>query len=102
MNGFDATPVELQMCGSMLAQISADVRDQMNALQAEADALFSGGWQGGAADGFARCWQQWQAGASEVLAALQSMGQLLGTTGQNYANVDGQSADSVSQSGEGL
>ena len=102
MSGFDATPVELQVCGSLLAQISTNVRDQMGALQAEADALFSGGWQGGAADGFAQCWQQWQAGANEVLAALGSMGQLLGTMGQNYAGVDGQSADSVNQSGEGL
>jgi WXG100 family type VII secretion target len=100
--GFDATPLELRICGSMLDQISAEVRDRTSVLQGEADALLSDGWQGGAAQGFAQGWQQWRAGAGEVLAALESMGQLLDTTGQNYVAVDDRSADGVRQSGEGL
>lgn len=100
--GFEATPAELRVCGSMLAQVSAEVRDQMGVLRGEADTLLSGGWQGGAAQGFTQGWQQWHSGASDVLAALESMGQLLDTTGQNYVAVDDASADGVNTSGEGL
>ncbi|HEY3750963.1 MAG TPA: WXG100 family type VII secretion target [Pseudonocardiaceae bacterium] len=101
MDGFDAEPVELRVCGSMLSQISTEVHEQMIGLQAEADGLFAGGWQGATAQGFADGWQQWQTGAAEVLAALESIGQLLDTTGQNYQTTDEQASGTISRSGEG-
>ena len=74
VDGFDATPVELQVCGSMLTQTGQDLRTEMQALQQEMDALLGGGWSGSAANGFAKGWEQWLRGANDVLAALQDMG----------------------------
>lgn len=102
LDGFDVTPVELQVCGSMLSDISREVHDTMQVLRAEVDALLSGGWQGSAAQGFAQGWDQWQTGAKDVLEGLAAMGRLLGTTGRDYGALDEGSAARLWQSGEGL
>jgi WXG100 family type VII secretion target len=102
MSGFDATPVELQVCGSMLADISDELHGELTTLRAEMDGLFSTGWQGQAANGFAQGWDQWQTGAHDVLNALGDMASLLTTTGQNYASTDESSADGLRDSGVGL
>ncbi|MGH3624215.1 MAG: WXG100 family type VII secretion target, partial [Sciscionella sp.] len=68
----------------------------------EVAALLSGGWQGSAAEGFAQGWEQWHAGANDVLEALATMGRLLGTTGQNYELVDEDSARREWELGAGL
>lgn len=102
VDGFDAAPVELQVCGSMLGQISEDLRTEMGVLQREMDALLSGGWRGHAANGFTRGWELWLQGANDVLDALQSMGCLLGDTGRDYQRTDTSGADAVRESGAGL
>lgn len=102
MAGFDAAPVQLQVCGSALRQIGQDVRTEMRMLQSEMDALLGAGWQGGAANGFAQCWTDWLHGAGEVLDALHDMGQLLTDTGTNYKVTDIGSADGIDASGQAL
>jgi ESAT-6 family protein len=102
LTGFDAVPVELQVCGGMLRHISDEVRTQMRVLEREIDDLFADGWQGKAAEGFTQGWELWHSGATEVLEALTSMGHLLSVTGQDYQRVDDESADVVKQSGAGL
>lgn len=102
LTGFDAAPVELQVCGRMLRHISDEVRTQMRVLDREVDDLFAGGWQGKAAEGFAQGWELWHSGVTEVLEALTSMGHLLSITGQDYQRVDDESAETVKQSGAGL
>jgi WXG100 family type VII secretion target len=102
MVGFDATPVELQVCGSMLSQIKDEVDNQVRVLRGEVEALIGGGWQGTAAEGFAAGWEQWHAGAMQVLAALDTMGRLLGRTGQNYDVVEQDSTSMMWWTGEGL
>lgn len=102
MDGFAAAPVELQVCGSMLGQIGADLRIEMGALQREMDALLSGGWRGQAATGFANGWELWLRGARDVLDALDAIGRLLGETGRDYQATDTSSADNVRESGAGL
>jgi WXG100 family type VII secretion target len=89
-------------CGARLAQIGDDIRTEMRALTGEMDALLGGVWQGNAADGFAQGWQQWEAGAREVLQGLADMGQLLGETGRSYTSMDDSSAGTIGQSGDGL
>lgn len=39
MDGFSATPVELQVCGSLLADLSREVHEQMQILKREVEAL---------------------------------------------------------------
>ena len=102
MDGFDAEPVELQVCGSMLGQIGEDLRTEMGVLQREMDALLSGGWRGQAATGFAHGWELWLQGANDVLDALQSMSRLLGESGRDYQRTDTSSADAVRESAAGL
>jgi WXG100 family type VII secretion target len=102
VSGFDATPIELRVCGTMLADISREVRAEMDVVQGEMDALLGSGWQGRAAEGFAQGWEQWQAGANDVLAGLTAMARLLDATGQDYDSVDNTSAGTVQHSGEGL
>jgi WXG100 family type VII secretion target len=99
VSDFDVTPVELQVCGSMLADLSQEIHAKMRVLKDEVDALRSGGWQGKAANGFSQGWDQWQAGANDILDALKTMGHLLGTTGRDYALADETSAGNVTQSG---
>jgi WXG100 family type VII secretion target len=101
VDGFDAAPVELQVCGSMLGQIGNDLHTEMGVLQREMDALLTGGWRGSAATGFAEGWELWQQGAKDVLDALQAMGRLLGETGQDYQRTDTSGADAVRESGAG-
>jgi ESAT-6 family protein len=102
VDGFDVTPVELQVCGSMLAQISKDMNTELRTLRREMDALLGGGWQGGAANGFADGWEQWRRGANEVVDALHTMGRLLGDSGRDYNDRDSGSADTLTRTGEGL
>src|SRR5882762_4613640 len=99
VSGFDATPVELQVCGSTLADISQEIHTVMRTLTNDVDALLSGGWKGRAAQGFAHGWDQWQTGANDVLSALKAMGDLLGAAGRNYGLTDGASADMLGQPG---
>ncbi|HEV7651441.1 MAG TPA: WXG100 family type VII secretion target [Actinophytocola sp.] len=102
MDGFDATPAELQICGSMLAQIGDDIRTELTTLQGEMDALLGSGWHGQAANGFAQGWDQWRTGAHDVLDALHDMAGLLNTTGQSYRSTDDSSADTLRDTGAGL
>lgn len=102
MSGFDAAPEELQACGARLAQISDDVRAEMHTLIGEMDALLGGGWQGAAASGFVAGWEQWQAGAQDILDGLSGVGRLLGETGRNYTSMDDSAAGTIDQAGTGL
>lgn len=102
VDGFDAAPVELQVCGEMLGQIGGDLRIEMGVLQREMDALLGGGWRGQAVTGFTKGWDLWLQGANDVLDALQSMGRLLGETGRDYQRIDMSSADNMRESGAGL
>jgi WXG100 family type VII secretion target len=102
VDGFDAAPVELQVCGSMLGQISEDLRTEMGVLQREIDGLLTGGWRGQSATGFTQGWELWLRGARDVLDALQTMGGLLGETGRDYQGTDSSGAEAVRESGDGL
>jgi WXG100 family type VII secretion target len=102
VTGFEAVPVELQVCGSMVTEIGDELRTELNTLRMEMDALFNTGWQGRAANGFAQGWEQWQAGAQEVRTALREMADLLTTTGRNYGVTDQSASDQVRDSGAGL
>jgi WXG100 family type VII secretion target len=100
--GFDATPVDLQLCGSNLTEISNGLTAELNNLRSEMDGLFAAGWQGEAASGFAQGWDQWQSGARDVLDALRDMAELLTSTGRNYQSTDDSAAGDLGESGAGV
>jgi WXG100 family type VII secretion target len=102
VDGFDAAPAELQLCGLMLGQIGEELRTEMGVLQREMDTLLSTGWRGQAASGFAHGWELWLRGANDVLDALQTMGRLLGETGRDYHRTDNSGADAMRESGAEL
>jgi WXG100 family type VII secretion target len=86
----------------MLADLSSELHAKMEVLRWDVEALIGGGWQGNAARGFAEGFEQWQAGAREVVEALAQMGQLLGATGRDYGQTDEDSAANLWRAGEGL
>jgi len=98
--GFNVTPVELQATAVLLNQIGDEVRSELSRLGADADGLLEGGWRGPAAVTFGRGWQQWSAGATEVLDALEAMAHLLGVSGAGYGSADADSARALSRVGQ--
>jgi WXG100 family type VII secretion target len=86
----------------MLADLSREIHTKMRRLKEEVDALFNGGWQGKAAAGFAQGWDEWHAGATEVLDALKTMGSLLDATGRDYGLTDDNSAEALQKTGADL
>jgi WXG100 family type VII secretion target len=93
MDGFDATPTELQVCATTLADITAEIESKLATLRRDVEGLLSGGWQGGAARAFADGWEQWQGGARRVVEALADMGSLLGSTGREYSATNRNASD---------
>jgi len=65
----------------------------------EVAALLDGGWAGIAADAFDRGWEQWRAGAAEVLAALASMRDLVAGVHDDLTERDTTSAAGLSAVG---
>lgn len=102
MTGFSDSPAALQSCSSKMAGISDELHAELNYLQLKMDGLLASGWLGQAARGFAGGWEQWQAGAHEVLQALGDMSALLGVAGGNYARAEQSSARLARDAGAGL
>lgn len=50
--------------------------------------LLDGGWSGAAADSFADAWEEWLAGADQVLDGLRSIGAALELTGRELMTAD--------------
>lgn len=97
MNGFEASPAELQAAGALLDHVAEEVRGQATNLRGEVDGLLSDGWSGQAARGFAQGWREWERGANDVLSALSTMAELLGLTGRNYSEAEESTTDSAAR-----
>ena len=102
MADVEAVPVELQACGALLSGIEQDLAEKLKLLGTEVDSLFSGGWQGTAADGFAEGWTQWHEGATKLVSALDTMGKLLAKSGRMYHDTDEDARSAVWRAGESL
>ncbi len=61
-----------------------EVSRDYKALARSVDSLLSTGWEGRAAEAYARGWADWLEGASNVLAGLEEMGTLLGVNHSVY------------------
>ena len=88
MAGFSVDPDELGAAAAALWHAAAPARAAVARLRDEADALFGTGWQGAAATAFRSGWEQWLAGAGEMLVALDGLAGRLGAAGSGYAETE--------------
>jgi len=84
MTGFDATVPTVASAASTSASVAADLRAELHALRAEAEAVLAGGWRGRAAASFECAWRDWYAEASAVIAMLTELAEALRATATSY------------------
>jgi WXG100 family type VII secretion target len=85
MSAFGVTPAELTTLHAAVGSAAAAARQSVARLRASADGV---AWQGPAGHSFRLAWEDWSAGASTVLAALDSLARLVGAAGSSYAATD--------------
>lgn len=80
----------------------AELRDVADTLDARrrrtelaVDVLLDGGWSGRAADAFLEGWEEWRAGAAQVLEALATMAELIGRSHAEQVTQDEVAADGL-------
>jgi WXG100 family type VII secretion target len=86
--GYRVDPDELRRGDAGVGQSAEHARAVVDRLRADADGLFATGWHGPAATAFRRGWEQWLAGAHDMLATLDATAALLGAAGTGYAETD--------------
>jgi WXG100 family type VII secretion target len=86
--GYRVDPGELRRGDAGVGQSAAQARAAVDRLRDDAGVLFAAGWHGPAATAFGRGWEQWLAGAHDVLAALDAMTALLGSAGTGYGETE--------------
>ena len=89
MPGFDVSPSELRSTRSFVDDVARDVIAEVSAVRRDVDDLLGSGWTGRSATTFAHGWTEWQTGARDTLHALDTMAELLGVAGRDYAAGDG-------------
>lgn len=92
MSGFEVTESELSAAQAQARDIAAELRSGQHQLAAVVSDLLGGAWSGTAASAFAAGWDEWLAGAGEVLDGLARTAVLLGATNTNYREGDELSA----------
>ena len=70
-----------------VASISADIESQVAAMMARLTSL-QDAWQGSASAGFQNVMSQWRATQAQVRESLDSVNQLLGRAGAQYADTE--------------
>jgi WXG100 family type VII secretion target len=81
--GFDTEPWEIASAAGLVRDAGDELRAGLRRLGLDVGTLLDG-WRGQAGTTFANGWNEWQAGASDVLTALDTMAQLLDCTGHGY------------------
>ncbi|MEO8889789.1 MAG: WXG100 family type VII secretion target [Jatrophihabitantaceae bacterium] len=87
MPGFDVEPWEIASTAGLVGEVGEQLRAGLNRLGLDVESLLAG-WHGQAGVAFAGGWDEWQAGASDVLTALDAMAQLLERAGQGYGSAE--------------
>jgi WXG100 family type VII secretion target len=81
--GFDAEPWEIASAAAVVREVGDELQLGLNRLDLDVERLLAA-WHGPAGAAFAAGWSQWQAGAADVLVALDAMARLLDATGHGY------------------
>ncbi len=88
MGAYAVDPEQLQSVDDLLVECGAQARSALEVLRTSAHALLAARWQGLAAAEFRRGWDEWHAGAHDLLGALEEMGRAIGASGRAYAATD--------------
>ncbi|MGH3495184.1 MAG: WXG100 family type VII secretion target [Sciscionella sp.] len=92
--GFDVEPWEIASAAGVVRDAGEELQLGLDRLGLEVHTLLDG-WSGRAGASFADGWQEWRAGAVDVLRALDSMAQLLDATGRGYAAAESANMDAA-------
>jgi WXG100 family type VII secretion target len=99
MPGFTVQPEALHAARTLVEDARENASAGLARVNAAADDLLGGGWNGGAAAAFAGGFADWRAGAETVLAALGDIGAALGRTAACYADAEAVAIRSAVQLG---
>lgn len=88
MSGFDVSPAELRATRTFVDEVARDVIAEVGKVGRDVDDLLGSGWTGHSARAFAAGWTDWKHAARDTLAALDTMADLVGLAGRDYADSD--------------
>jgi WXG100 family type VII secretion target len=88
MTGFDVTVPAVQHTAATTTAIGSELRSELEALRAQADAVLTDAWLGRAAASFGRAWREWHTEAGQVIAALAELADALRATAISYFDGD--------------
>jgi WXG100 family type VII secretion target len=88
VGGYDVSPAELQATRGFVDGVAKEVVNEVATVGMSIEALFDGGWSGGAATDFLTGWREWTLGARDTCQALDGMAVLLGMAGRDFADSD--------------
>ncbi|GAA3657834.1 hypothetical protein GCM10022237_17350 [Nocardioides ginsengisoli] len=74
-------------------RICAEIHAECRQLDGSVAALLDGSWGGVAADQYREGWDEWAAGAAELVGALGTLGRLMAAARTTIEAADGASAD---------
>ncbi|MFI6867605.1 WXG100 family type VII secretion target [Nocardia sp. NPDC050406] len=89
---FQVVPAEVTDAGKYVQLTAEELINGVRSLDTDVADLLTR-WTGSSADHYRLGWEEARAGAVQVLAALQTMAELLGVAGTDYANMDAGNAD---------
>lgn len=78
---FDRTVADLRATAD-------ELRATQRRLEGEVATVLDGGWRGSAASSFAGGWEEWRAGAADVLDGLEAMAALLAAAHRDLTSTD--------------
>lgn len=93
-SGLEVVPEEVARVGQDARRIANDLLSAVNSVAGDVDGLLAT-WRGPAANAYAAGWLDVKEGATEVLEALRSMSELLGSTATRYAEQDYETSKTV-------
>ncbi|WP_375491104.1 WXG100 family type VII secretion target [uncultured Jatrophihabitans sp.] len=87
MGGYRVDPGVLGDVDAALVAAAEQARAELHGLASAAQPLLEG-WHGVGGAHFRQGWDDWHAGAVDLLAALAQLAEALGMSGQEYATTD--------------
>ena len=95
--GFDIAPSALATASGEVDRVHGELAAALGDVRAEVTSLVGDGWRGAAATAFGAGYDEWQRGATQVLAALLDTGSALSVSRAAYVGADDASSDTFAR-----